>query len=365
MTPTFLRCLPLLVLASCSEAVDPPAGTNATATGPAQVDDGESILSVPVPESGRVYVGLSPLALVDTDGASTDWDLAFEGRGVFTNGGASGPGNGGAFGPLDRAIFDTGELPDLPFLDKDMTGGPFIAWYQYDGTTHALWSRYHVYGVRDGDRLYKLQILGYYGDVGGAPVSALYHLRYAEVSGGAVGPTKTLDHVDATGEGASAHGDTPGACLDLGTGEQVVLTATEAKSSKAWHLCFRRDRISLNGGLSGPRGVEAADLDADATATETLQQVQKRTAGSELQRFNAVSYAALTDPDLAYQGDDAIRSAFTDRWISKGSNPLSPEPGTWLVAGAGGARHLVIFPCFEGATASSPGAVELHQRLIP
>lgn len=364
MTPTFLRTLPLLLLASCSEAVDHPSETQG-AGNPSGLDGDGSVLSVPVPESGRVYVALGPLALVGTSSASTDWDLAFEGRDVFTNGGASGPGKGGAFGPLDPAIFDTGKLPDLPFLAEDTAGGPFATWYEYDEPTHALWSRYHVYGLRDGNRYYKLQILSYYGEVGGAPVSALYRLRYAEVGAGGVGPTTTLDHVDATSEGASTPGDTPGACLDLATGKSRVLTVTEGASSSDWHLCFRRDRVSLNGGLSGPRGVEAADLDASQTAAETLPALQKKTAESELGRFDAVTYASLTAPAVAYHGDDQIRSAFTDQWLASGPGPLSPEPGTWLVAGASGARHLVRFPRFEGATASSPGAVELHQRPLP
>ena len=71
---------------------------------------------------------------------------------------------------------------DVPFLVADTAGGTFLGWYAYDGGTHTLYSRYHVYALRSGDQLYKLQLLGYYGDVAGAPVSALYQLRYAAVN---------------------------------------------------------------------------------------------------------------------------------------------------------------------------------------
>jgi hypothetical protein len=141
--------------------------------------------------------------------------------------------------------------------------------------------------------------------------------------------------------------------------------SSKGGSSGDWHLCFRRDYVSVNGGLSGFGGVETVDLDASRTAAETLPKLQKRTAESQLQRFDAVTYATLTEPTVADQGDDQVRSAFTDQWLASGPGSLSPEPGTWLVVGANGALHLVRFPRFDGATASSPGAVELHQRPLP
>jgi hypothetical protein len=164
---------------------------------------------------------------VATSSTFTDWDLVFEGRDVFTNGGVSGPGSDGALSPLDPAIFDTGELSDLLFLREDTASGPFTTWYKFDEPTHPLWSRYHVYGLRDGNRYYKLQIPSYYGEVGGAPVSALYRLRYTQVSPSGMGSTTTLDRVDTTSEGVSTLGDTLGACFDLATDELRVLTVIE------------------------------------------------------------------------------------------------------------------------------------------
>src|SRR5262245_17439821 len=53
---------------------------------------------VPVPDSGRVFVDLDKPALVKE---IDNWDLAFEGPDVYTNGGDSGIGKGAAFGPVD------------------------------------------------------------------------------------------------------------------------------------------------------------------------------------------------------------------------------------------------------------------------
>ena len=278
----------ILLLTGCSEALDPrptpdagidpkPDGGTTTGGGEEQGDP----LAVPVPGAGRVFVQLDPLAIVTPagDGSSTTgWDLAFEGLGAYTNSGPSGVGSGGAFGPLDVATFLDDGLPPIPFILQDATGGAFVGWYFYEGTSHALWSRYHVYGIRDGERLWKVQILGYYGDSNGAPVSALYQLRYAEVSADSVGATQTVTKLDGSSGGLSESEDATSACLDLGTGAVTTLTLKAAHASSAWHLCFRRDKISVNGELGGPRGVTAVDLDADATASETIEKIKLRTA---------------------------------------------------------------------------------------
>jgi len=346
---------------ACDESVG--AGDSSSGAGGTGGSGGEA-LTIEVPADGRVFVDLSGPALVsppDEGKADTSWDLAFSGYDVFTNSGASGPGKGGAFGPLAASDFPGGKTPEIPFIFTDETGGAFRNWYAYDGSAHALWSRYHIYGVKSDNHLWKVQILSYYGEVQGAPVGALYRIRYAELSA-STAPPKTLEGIDATAGGAAAPADVPSACVDLETGKQLMLTPNEAQQSSAWHLCFRRETISVNGGLSGPRGVTAANLDAAAIASETLEEVQARTADMEEPRFLSMSLAELEKPALAYHGD-RILSAFSDQWIEPGSNPPTPRDAIWITqSGDGQPRFLTIFEHFEAQGKGSPGRVTMRVR---
>jgi hypothetical protein len=308
------------------------------------------------------YLRLSTPAVVEvTDPKhSSDWDLAFVGFDVLTNGGISGAGGGKAFGPLDISYFAFPEEPvDVPFLIADAAGGVFLRWYAYDGSNHTLYSRYHVYGLRSGETLYKLQVLGYYGDVQGAPVSAFYQLRYAEVAAGGA-ETREIHDLDATLDGDTADADVAGGCLTLATGNVARLTPSEAAEALDWDICFRREGISVNGELGGPGEVSGVDLQASETNDEPLALVKKRTASSERPAFDAADEAALTAPGLAYRGD-YVTSAFTGKWADARLTPPVPTPSTaFLVVGADGqSRFLVVARSFEGPSATTPGTVTL------
>ena len=360
-------------LAACTEEVGPGPSTTSSGAGAGStvgsgggsgIDvSGEGTpLSVEVPADDLVYVDLDEPATTDADGG---WELAFTGYDVFTNSGVSGPGDGGAFGPLDAPLFLLDDRPEVPFLLEDRTGGAFLGWYAYEGASHALWSRYHVVGVRDGDDFYKVQILSYYGEIQGAPVSAVYRLRWAAASENGVGPTQALDDADGTAGGLAGGPDDPSECLDLGSGERTMLTVAQAQTSTAWHLCFRRDSISVNGELGGPRGVGAVDLGRLVNPEgQTLEVVKQLTAENTLPAFDAVGYEDLADPMLVYRGDRVV-SAFDTRWYVAGESP-TPAPATWLVQrsdGKGG--FLVYFESFDGADAASPGTVTLRVKVVP
>jgi hypothetical protein len=356
--------------AACSEEVGPGAkdGTNQAPGGDAGDDPSEAFnageeLRIPVPETGRVYAKLaSPPAVVTPAEPKTDkgWDLAFEGLDVYTNSGPSGSGASLAFGPLDPIVFIEDAAPEVPFLTGDKTGGAFIRWYFYEGApNHALYSRFHVFGVKDGDKIYKVQVLGYYGKRDGAAVSALYRVRWAELGK----PAQEAVDLDGTAGGTTS-GDpsAPSECLDLGTGARTMLTAADARSSSAWHLCFRRQDISVNGGDGGPRGAGAVDLDAAKTATEKLENISTLTPESELARFDAVDAASFEGQ--SFRGDGVV-SAFTNLWTERGASPPAPGKFAWLVVGADGkSRYLVGFPRFEGATAASPGTVVMRVKAV-
>jgi hypothetical protein len=347
------------LFAACSETVGSTSSKDPPPTDPGVV------FEVPVPASGKTYVSLEKPAIVQPAGdASMDlgWDLAFEGYDVFTNSGISGFGDGGAFGPLDASVYDEGTAPTLPFVTKDQAGGPFRDYWAYDPMVHQLWVRYHVYGVREGSKYWKVQVMGYYAEVQGAPVAAIYRLRWAEVTSSGAGPTQVLSDLDGTAGGSQPKDDVPSECLDLGTGARVFHTPASARNAKDWHLCFRRSVISVNGELGGPRGITAVDLHAQESANETLDQVKTRTDASELARFDAVGFSDLTAPNLVWRGDRVI-SAFSDYWVDPAAKPQAPAKHTWLTSSADAQkRWLVVFDRFEGATEMGPGKVILRIR---
>lgn len=347
----------LLASTSCKEGTgDADGGGGASATARS--------LDVEVGAT-PVYVDLDEAKIV----ASTDaWDIEMVGSDVFTNGGVSGPGASRAFGPLDPSDFESGDVPsNVPFLTEDYTGGPFAQWFAYDNANHVLYGRYHVFGVKrhpdaGADELYKIQVLGFYGEMAGAPVAAIYSLRYAPVTETGIGPVVGLDNIDATAGGSNGPPDAKSACLRLATGTVAMLTPTDAAKSTDWDICFRRAEITVNGGDVAIGGVSAVDLMDAETASETFDQVKLRTADSEKAAFDAVDFAALTKPELVYRGDGK-RSAFTDRWLVPGANPLAPKDVGWLVAGSDGETPFLLrFDGFTGATATSVGTVHLRVK---
>jgi len=358
--PPFIALTALgVMLAACgSDPVREQPGSANQPPPPASAD-----LTIDVSATRPTYVNLSSGSVVAVSDAkhSTDWDLAFVGYDVLTNGGISGPGGGKAFGPLDVSYFAFPDEPvDVPFLIADAGGGVFLRWYAYDGSNHTLYSRYHLYGIRTGEKLYKLQILGYYGEVQGAPVSALYQLRYAEVTADGSGETREVHDLDGTLDGDPSDSNLASGCLVLATGETQRLTPSEAADSATWDLCFRREGISVNGELGGPGDVAGVDLQARDTDDEPLALVKQRTASGTLPAFEAADAATLTAADLTYRGD-FVTSAFTGKWADVEATPPVPVPSTaFLVVGADGqTRFLVVARAFEGASPTTPGKVTL------
>lgn len=382
---TIALLLPTIALASgCSEEVGQSGsgGSSATLVGPSSTSTGQggeggidigdegTPLDIPVPAMGKVYVDLdAPAVLELTDdeaAASTEWELAFEGLDVFTNSGVSGPGAGGAFGPYDGFVFLSDVEPELPFLLEDRTGGAFLRWYAYEGAIHALWSRYHVYGIKDpSGATYKLQILSYYGEVQGAPVTAIYRVRWAEATNQGVGATQTIDDLDGTAGGLAGGDDDPSGCLDLASGTVHPYTVAEAQAATDWHVCFRRDAITVNGGLGGPGGVTAVDMTrAHAPEELELESYKAMTPASQLAPFDDVDFAALEANTLTYRGDRVV-SAFDTAWVDTSTSPPAPTQTTWLVQrGDGGPRFLVYAQSFEGATDTNAGTINLRVKAV-
>jgi hypothetical protein len=324
-------------------------------------------LRLTVGPDGRTFVELATPAVADVAGVGDDsiaWDLALQGRDIFINGGVSGPGSSKAFGPLSAPTYLSDTAPDAPLLLEDRAGGALLDWYVYVGASHQLLSRYHVYGLRDGDRLFKLQVLSYYGGLLGEPVSAQYRVRYAEVTDAGSGEAHDVAGIDGSAGGSQSDDGQPSGCLNLDTEAVSALTPAKAAKSDAWHLCFRREGIAINGGLSGPRGMQAVDLQAQSTPDETEAEVMARTAASEKGLFDEQDFAALSDPRLVYR-PDGIVTAFGQRWLEPGSDPLALNDGVWLVLGADGAsKYLMRFSDLSGDPATEPATLRLEAKLV-
>jgi hypothetical protein len=325
-------------------------------------------LKLTIGPHARTFVELAGPSQIEVEGAGAEsiaWDIAFQGHDVFTNGGVSGPGSGSAFGPLSAPTFLSDTAPDTPIMLHDRTGGALLDWYDYSGDTHQLYSRYHVYGLRDGERLFKLQVLGYYAEQLGAPVDASYHVRYAEVlRDGSSGETHEVTEIDASAGGSKEDDSQPSACLELDSERVTLLTPDEAALEDTWQLCFRRDTIAVNGGRSGPRGVAAVDLQSAQTAHETEEEILARTAESELAGFDATDFAALDQPGLGWR-EDGVVTAFAERWLEPGSDPLALSDTVWFVIAADGAgRYLLQLDDLFGDPATGKATLSLRAKSV-
>lgn len=137
------------------------------------------------------YFNLRENTVVDpADSNSAKWDLAFKATTLLTNGGSSGPGQGGGQ-VLAGTDFETlAEAPESGYR-TDQPGDPAISassWYTYTGSegnppNAILMKPGIVLVLRTADNRYvKLQITSYYQ--GGAAVPAdgakarFYHFRY-------------------------------------------------------------------------------------------------------------------------------------------------------------------------------------------
>jgi hypothetical protein len=290
---------------------------------------------------------------------SLHWDLVFSGYYVQSNSGPSGPGEGAVFGPAQDLdlLFDV--PPDVPFR-ADTAAGVLTGWFAYGNGQ--VYSRGHVYGIRDRGRLWKLQFISYYQEGGSERMPALYTLRYQAVDEGGVGELVELGAVDATAMGLGSGLESKAACIDLQGQKVQLLDDAQARADEAWQLCLRRTQAYLNGGYSGPGVVQAVDL--DAASEESLEALARLSPESMLERFDAVDFRALNDAALSYHSDDAVRSAFGSAWVDNpGADAVLRPNVAWLVRGADAVRHYgVLFTKLEGATVRAPGTVELRVK---
>ena len=106
----------------------------------------------------------------NSDSATAKWDLGFRGTTVITNGGSSGPGNGGAcmyvgtFGDVSEVSADSSFRVDNGPSQLAIRSGSGNGWYSYNGATQIVTpipGRVFVIRTANG-RYAKVEILNYY-----------------------------------------------------------------------------------------------------------------------------------------------------------------------------------------------------------
>lgn len=146
------------------------------------------------------YVDLSTGATVPETSASTSmrWDIGFNATNVVLNGGANGPAGVTAHCLCQNAAATNGEIlamtpesqadaftritaASIPSAGAAWSSEAFAAnkWFRYDILgDHRISPTFDMYLVRRGSRVYKLQLIDYYGPAG---ESRRITLRYARL----------------------------------------------------------------------------------------------------------------------------------------------------------------------------------------
>lgn len=173
----------LVLLASCSDKNDAP-----TPAAPALTTETVSNLAAGVSASGTggqpvvsakyTFYSFATNAVVpNADSATTKWDLGFRGTTIIVNGGASGPGQGGA-------LVQTGLFADLTTAPETGYGvdartalaiptGSGNGWYNYNSSTNIVSPiAGKVLLVRTATGKYaKVEIVSYYQGAPAAPTA--------------------------------------------------------------------------------------------------------------------------------------------------------------------------------------------------
>jgi hypothetical protein len=361
LSATVGLCLALAACEDEDQTTSPPAPPGATPVPmPASQD-----VTLEAAGGKRTFLSLRAATLVEVadPASSAEWDLSLTGYLLQTNSGPSGPGKGAAYGPITDQGWDqienAGVVPHPSVWSIDRVASPFDGWYLYNRCPegmHTLASRFRVYGVESAGRRHALQILSYYGLVMGAPVAGRYSLRFGEVPAAGAASLRQVSDLDASKQAVY---------LDLATGMPVPLSEAEARTSSAWDIGLRRSEIFVNGGVAGPKGVRAVDLDGGRS--EPVEDVCGMTEASERPRFERVDAATLADSQLRWKASE-LEDAFQEKWFTYDltRHEIAPAGGTWIVRGADGASHFKLeITGIEGASRAEAGRVSLRLAPIP
>ncbi len=186
-------------------------------------------------------------------------------------------------------------------------------WYALDGT-HTLFSNYHVYVARRGDRDFAFQMLDYYRVIDNSAEAGYPEFRWAEIPTDG-GPIEIfVEDLEATAGGLGAAQDDPANRWTYFSFDEGVLDLTDEESltDDRWDLGFKRFNIKSNSGPSGLAGVVTLDFDIDRG--EDAEDVLGFSPAGELPRFEQRIDAWDPDAAMGFEEDD-IRPVLR-RWYT-------------------------------------------------
>lgn len=176
-----------------------------------------------------------------------------------------------------------------------------------------------------------------------------------EVSTGAVTVTQvgnvTRAIVDASAGGTVGYGEKPFVYLDLATGTKVAITDVESYHSTDWDLAIKRYVVRINGGDSGPGGVEAAIVENKTS----LDQVTMAPAGASFQTDDW----ATADCQLR-EGPIGEPETAIGMWYAYDVDTSRIVPNEWVILLTlrdGSTRKLRIVTYYGDAGNANRGAV--------
>ena len=162
-------------------------------------------------------------------------------------------------------------------------------------------------------------------------LSALLVLAACENDTGAPPPQAGELAIDASSNSAFTY---------FSFADNGVVTIADPSTSSGWDLAFRRYSIRLNGGVAGPKGVTAYNLQNNVDATD--QEILAFTAASQLPAFDAVAAADI--PSAGF-GSEVLAPDQTS-WFRPTATGLLANPGAvWKLrraSGAGAGAYAVI-----------------------
>lgn len=122
--------------------------------------------------------------------------------------------------------------------------------------------------------------------------------------------------------------------------EDGVVTIADPSSSSGWDLAFRRYSIQLNGGVAGPKGVTAFNLENNATASDA--EFLAMTPASQLAAYDAID---ASDIPASGFSTETLGPDFSS-WFIPTQTGLNANPAAvWKLrraSGAGAGAYAVI-----------------------